>query len=386
MSAAKWIVVVGVLAALGYAGFLFLDNVESLRDPSLQEGLADEKGATAVPSAVDSNPVIATVGPLEIRLGDLTDLSRTSEIAAENLKETSGGLEAKRRVRERFLDDMIERRLLVLGSAKHPEWVTDASWEAEVQRRLVEIGPAELERRRSLAGIPKEDFFADFRKHVREEMMKAAILAREVDSKLEVTEEELKGRYEADRESVYYRPPAWGIYRFERFVPREPAADPAELKEEVAAVREQVAAQIASATHPRGMAQAMAEALRGRLDPQTDRAGHAYVYDMPKADFDPALKSHLQTCVVGDLSPVFELAGSPEELGFCFYLPYARQPAEQAPFERVRQVLGGQLREEKKKELTDALFERLRKEFPVEVHSELLDLEPPMDTPKETSL
>jgi hypothetical protein len=107
---------------------------------------------------------------------------------------------------------------------------------------------------------------------------------------------------------------------------------------------------------------------------------------MPKADFDPALKSHLQTCVVGDLSPVFELAGSPEELGFCFYLPYAHQPAEQAPFERVRQVLGGQLREEKKKELTDALFERLRKEFPVEVHSELLDLEPPMDTPKETSL
>lgn len=388
MSAAKWFLVVAIVLVLSGLALVFRSGPSpESTEAEVQDPPADRPSENPpTRSDADPNPVVATVGPLEIRLKDLTDLSESSETAVENLEESTATTLSKRRVRERFLDDMIERRLLVLGSARHPEWVTDASWEVEVQRRLVEIGPDELERRRTLAGIPKEEFFADFRKHVREEMMKDAILAREVDSHLEVTEEELKNRYETDRESVYYRPPAWGIYRFERFIPRDPDVDTAPLQEEVERIREQVAGRIDAATNPRGMAQRMAETLEESFDPETDRAGHAYVYDMPKAEFDPALKSHLRNCVIGDLSPVFELAGDAERRGFCFYLPYSHQPAEEAPFDRVRQVLRGQIREEKKKEQTSALFERLKKEFPVEIHSERLDLDPPMEAPKETAL
>jgi hypothetical protein len=55
---------------------------------------------------------------------------------------------------------MIERRLLVLGALAHPEWVSDASTEREVQRQLTSLGPDEVERRRKLGGAYQKMTFS----------------------------------------------------------------------------------------------------------------------------------------------------------------------------------------------------------------------------------
>ena len=106
--------------------------------------------------------VVATVGPLKIHRGEVLKFTEHLEKGARLAREGESLEEVRKNIRKRGLQSMIDRRLLVLGSAQHPEWVTDASWEIEVQHQLTEMGADEVERRRQLAGLPKEEFFEQF--------------------------------------------------------------------------------------------------------------------------------------------------------------------------------------------------------------------------------
>ncbi|NUN96827.1 MAG: hypothetical protein HUU16_11695, partial [Candidatus Omnitrophica bacterium] len=200
---------------------------------------------------------VAVVGPYKITLADLTLLTKEREAAAQPAMATMTVTDVRRRIRKEHLEEMVERRLLILGSKEHPEWVKGGSVELEVKKRLAELGPDEVERRRKIANVPKESFLEEFRRYVREELMQREILRREVNEKVVVTDEEVRERYERDREKTFHRPQSWAVHHIDRFLPRGKAAELPALMERMEALRSEVASVIASATAPRAKADLM---------------------------------------------------------------------------------------------------------------------------------
>lgn len=316
----------------------------------------------------EEDPVVAKVGPLEIRLSEVLEVTREKEEVACAVREGDTIEDVRKETRKTFLRRIIDKRLLALRGAEHPDWVGDASVEAEVRKRLKDMGPKESERRRKLAGLTKEGFAEDFTKYVREEMMQNAIIQREVDSKLGVGEEELRQRYDRDLKESFYRPDSWSIYHIEKYLPRERREELPILVEEMERIRHEVSLAIESATTHQAQAERMAPFVKQYSEAPSAQSGYVYLYDTPKAQFDPAFVSRVKGSIVGDLSPVFELAGDENRVGVCFFLVFDHRPGEYAPYDLAKRPLRGKMLEEQRSALIARMFENLEREFPVAVY------------------
>jgi len=321
----------------------------------------------------DTDPVVAVVGGLKIHLNEVLALSRDDEKSAKAVRPEDTLTDIRKKIRRNRLDEMIERRLLVLGSVEHPEWVSDVSCENEVQRRLADMGPTEVERRKKLAGFPTTDaFLKQFRRFVREELMKKALLRHEVGEKVHVSEEEVRKRYDEEKDTVFHRPVSWSVYHITHYLPREKKDRLPHLLEQLEGIRERVSKAIESATSLEEKGRLMVPFVRKDAEREDSGSGFAYLYDTPKAAFDPAFVSRVKTAVVGELSQVFELAGNEKRVGGCFFLVTETKKGEYAPYRRVRKTLRAQILDEKRKVLRENLSKNLRKRFPVTVFEDLL--------------
>lgn len=315
---------------------------------------------------------VAVVGPYKITLADLTLLTKEREASAQPAMATMTVTDVRRRIRKEHLEEMVERRLLILGSKEHPEWVKGGSVELEVKKRLAELGPDEVERRRKIANVPKESFLEEFRRYVREELMQREILRREVNEKVVVTDEEVRERYERDREKTFHRPQSWAVHHIDRFLPREKAAELPALMERMEALRSEVASVIASATAPRAKADLMVPFVKAHSEAPDAQTGYAYIYDTEGLRFDPEFVNRVRGSTPGELSPVFELAGDETRVGACFFLTFDRKEGVYTPTESALRTVKALLRREKGEALHNALFERLRRDYPVRVFEDRL--------------
>ncbi|MCG3197660.1 MAG: hypothetical protein GHCLOJNM_02149 [bacterium] len=315
---------------------------------------------------------VAVVGPYKITLADLTLLTKEREAAAQPAMATMTVTDVRRRIRKEHLEEMVERRLLILGSKEHPEWVKGGSVELEVKKRLAELGPDEVERRRKIANVPKESFLEEFRRYVREELMQREILRREVNEKVVVTDEEVRERYERDREKTFHRPQSWAVHHIDRFLPRGKAAELPALMERMEALRSEVASVIASATAPRAKADLMVPFVKAHSEAPDAQTGYAYIYDTEGLRFDPEFVNRVRGSTPGELSPVFELAGDETRVGACFFLTFDRKEGVYTPTESALRTVKALLRREKGEALHNALFERLRRDYPVRVFEDRL--------------
>ncbi|MCA9423424.1 MAG: peptidylprolyl isomerase [Candidatus Omnitrophica bacterium] len=321
--------------------------------------------------ATDS-PMVAEVGPLKFYLDDVLKLTRENEDQILPVGPESEKLERLKANRKETLKRMIDRRLLILGAAKHPEWVNDASWEEQVQTLYAKMGAEEIERRRKAAGVGKEEFMEQFRKFIREEMMIRELVAREVESATPPSEEELMAAYEKERDTTFTRPESWAVYHVDRYLPRAEADSLPKVVEELERIRAEVAASISSATTPKAKANLMAPFVKEHSEAPDAQVGYAYIYDTTKVNFDPELVDHVRTATMGELSPVFELAGDEEKVGATFFLVFENRPGDTVSFETAKRVLIQKMMEERKRENRDRLFEELEAQFPVEVKEEAL--------------
>ena len=316
--------------------------------------------------------VVACVGPLNVFLPEVLTLTHEKEAVARAVRPGDTVEDVRKVIRREHLRQMIDRRLLILEAARHPDLVSEASLSAEVKRRLIDLGPEEIERRKRLAGIPPERFQEDFRKVVREELITAAFIRREVDEKLTLSEDEMRERYDRDRETVYRRPDSWAVYHVAQYLPRDQEDDLPGLIAHLEEIRAEVGRAIESATSPQTCAERMAPFVKEHSHDPSAQSGHVFLYDTPEADFDPVFVDRVRNSALGQLSEVFELAGDEERVGACFLLTFEHRPGEYAPYERVRRILHADLLEEKRKALFAELFERLESEFPVTIHEERL--------------
>jgi hypothetical protein len=316
--------------------------------------------------------VVASVGPLQILLPEVLTLTRDKEAGARAVRPGDTVEDVRREIRRRDLRQAIDRRLLILEAARHPELVSDASLSAEVKRRLIELGPEEIERRKRLARIPQERFQEDFRKLVREDLMTQEIVRREVDEKLALTEEEMRERYDRDREDLFRRPDSWALYHIVQYLPSDRKDELPELIRNLEEIHAHVSRAIESATNPKACATLMAPFVKEHSHDPSAASGHVFLYDTPKADFDPALVERVKASTLGQLSEVFELAGDEERVGACFLLTFEHRPEEYAPYERVERILRADMLEEKRKALFAKLFEKLKGDFPVTIHEDHL--------------
>jgi hypothetical protein len=315
---------------------------------------------------------VATVGPYRITLGNVLTLTRDREKSAMPPSPATPVEVVRQRIRNSVLDQMIERRLLVLGAAAHPEWVSDPSCEQEVQKQLVSLGPEEVERRRKLAGVSKDDFLDQFRRFIREELMKREVLRREVHDRVAVSTEEIHQRYVRDKETLFHRPDSWAVHHIEQYLPRERVAELPDLIKSLEVLREEVSHAIESGESPQARAEKMSPYVRTHSQASDAKSGYAYIYDRPEVQFDPELKKRIREATVGELSPVFELAGDEKRTGACFYLVFERKEGVYTQFEQAERIIRADLLKEKTEELQDVLMDRLRAAYPVKIFEEHL--------------
>ncbi len=343
---------------------------------AVSESAPDRAEPTPTTQATADSPAddltVAVVGPYKITLADLTLLTKEREAAAQPAMATMTVTDVRRRMRKEYLDDMVERRLLILGAREHPEWVKDGSVELEVRKRLAELGPDEVERRRKIANVPQESFLDEFRRFVQEELALREILRREVLEKVAVTDEEVRSRYELEREKTFHRPQSWAVYHIDRFLPKEKAAELPALVERMEVLRSEVAAAIASATSPRAKADLMVPFVKTHSEAPDAQTGYAYIYDTEGLRFDPEFVNRVRGSTPGELSPVFDLAGDESRVGSCFFLTFDRKEGVYTPTENAFRTVRVLLRREKGEALQHELFERLRRDYPVRVHEDKL--------------
>ncbi len=327
---------------------------------------------TVVETPVSSAPPVAKVGPYLISLNDVLRLTSEKEKAAHQVSEATPVTTVRKNIRKAYLDEMVTRRLLILGALKHPEWIADASCEREVQRQLTVLGPDEIERRRKLAGVAKDDFLDQFRRFIREEMMKREILRREVEEQGTVTIEEIHQRFDRDLEKIYHRPDSWGVYHIDLYLPREQAAGLPALREKLEGIRSQAANLIQSATDLQDKADLFSPLVQDHSQAPDAKTGYAYIYDTLDVKFDPEFVKRVKTSTPGELSPVFELAGDDKKVGVCFFLAFEKKPGVYTSFDRAKNIIQADLIKEKKDSLRKALLERLRNEYKVEIWEDRL--------------
>lgn len=357
---------------------------DSREEPPQQapQTTAAKKAETApVEKTEAADPRVAIVGPMNIYLSDILKLTREAEAAPVIGMASGTETESIRQMRRETLRRLIDRRLLVLESAQHPEWVSDASWEEEVQRLYVRMGAEEIEQRRLASGATQDEFDDQFRRFVREEMMIRELAAREIENATPPLESEVRERYEQDRESVFTRPDSWAVYRIERYVDRDAAVRLPELLQDLDRIRSEVAEAVESATSIPAKAERMAPFVRQYSEAEDAQIGYAYIYDSPKVRFDPEFMNRVKGAELGVLSPVFELAGDEKKVGGCFFLAFEHRPGQTVSFETARPVLEKQMMEERTAERRKALFERLEQKFPSEIDEEALNtgLSAPVD-------
>ncbi|MBE7487984.1 hypothetical protein HS121_06960 [bacterium] len=348
----------------------FLQGCTSRGEPEGQTKPVAASQPSPTPAA--QNPEVAAVGPYRILLNDVLLLCDEREKTAHPVAEATPVSVIRKKIRKNYLDQMIERRLLVLGALAHPEWVSDASTEREVQRQLTSLGPDEVERRRKLAGVSKDDFLMQFRRFIKEELMKREILRREVEQKNEVTEEMVKARYENDREKVFYRPDSWAVHHVDQYLPKEKAADMPSLKAKMEALRDQASSLIASATSPEAKAALFAPFARENSQHSDAQTGYAYIYDRLDVKFDPEFVKRVKEATLGELSQVFELSGDDKQIGYCFFLTFEQRPGIYTPYEQAARIIHVNLLKEQSQKLYQELLDRLRQEYKVNIKEENL--------------
>ncbi len=319
-----------------------------------------------------SDPVVAKVGPLEFHLNDLLKLTQENETSKLLKESDEEAIERLRSIRKETLTRMIDRRLLILGAAQYPEWVSDASWEEEVQVLYSTLGTEEIERRRTASGATKEEFDEQFGKFVREEMMIRELVAREVNSVTPATEEELQKKYEEERDTHFTRPDSWAVYHIDRYIPREESEQLPTLLEELEGIRSKVHEAIRDATSIKDKAVLMEPHVKEHSQAEDAQTGYAYIYDNPEVSFDSEFLNRVRTATLGELSPVFELTGNEERVGGCFFLVFQHRPGETVSFENAQRILEKKMMEEATKDNRDELFDRLEKQFPVQVFEDFL--------------
>ena len=274
---------------------------------------------------------------------------------------------------------MIDRRLLILGSAQHPEWVSDASWEEQVQLLFSQMGSEEIERRRTAAGATMEEFEEQFRRFVREEMMIRELVARRVESVTPPTEADMKIEYEKERKETFTRPESWAVYHIDRFIPRDQADSLPGLLQDLDRIRSEVADVIQDATTLKAKAEAMAPFVRKYSEAPDAQVGYAYIYDTTKVNFDSELVDRVRNATLGELSPVFELAGDADRVGASFLLVFENRPGDEVSFETAKRVLKQKMEEDRKNENRDNLFAELERQFPIKRYDENLYSDLPME-------
>lgn len=315
---------------------------------------------------------VAKVGPYRIFFDDVLKVSAEKEKVARSIHPATPVTTIKRNIRKAYLDEMITRRLLVLGALQHPEWVTDASCEREVQRQLTTLGPDEVERRRKLAGVSKDDFMGQFRRFIREELMKREILRHEIETPAVVTDEEVRQHYDKVREKSFHRPDSWAVYHIDHLLPREKVAELPSVRGKLEELRVQASRLIESATTPQAKADLFSRMVQEHSHAPDAKTGYAYIYDTPGIEFDPEFVKRVKTATLGELSPVFDLAGDEKNAGACFFLVFEKKDGVYTPFERADRLIRADLTREKMESLRKALLERLRNEYKVEIWEDLL--------------
>ncbi len=360
----------GLLCGCLFFSLLGCSTGPSGKPASNGQAAPDSPAPTVTP--VSSTAPVAKVGPYRISLEDVLRLTKEKENLAHPITPATPVTTVRKNIRKAHLDEMVTRRLLVLGALQHPEWVSDASCEREVQRQLTTLGPEEVERRRKLAGVAKDDFLSQFRRFIREEMMKREILRHEVEIPGAVTDDEVRQRYERDREKVFHRPDSWAVYHIDQFLPRENAAELPSVREKLEELRTQASRLIESATDPKAKAELFAPLAQEHSQAPDAKTGYAYIYDSPGLNFDPEFVKRVKTATPGELSPVFDLAGDEKNVGACFFLMFEKKDGVYAPFERVERFIRTDLTKEKKESLQKALLERLRNEYKVEIWEDRL--------------
>jgi len=354
---------------------LTLSACEKGREAPAPQQAAPDTGESApmpAPTTKGEKPiVVASVGPYDISLMDLLKVSKTAEDRAKAVGDATVE-EVRRLTRKRRLDEIIRKRLLVLGARAHPEWVTDASVTAKVKEQIKALGPAEVDRRRELAEVSEEDFVAKFTQFIREKMMFDAITRHEVTENIVITEGELKEHFDQNYETFFNRPDSWSVYQIERYAPRDDPQRLGEVMEELERIRSQVSHAIQDSATPEAKAQAMKPFVHKYNESEGGGQHFSYIYDTPAVNFDPELMSRLRSATVGELSPVFRLAGDEDRVGGCFFLAFKKVLGVHSKFEDVRKTIYGILYEKREKVLVDQMYERLRSEYPVTLHEDRL--------------
>lgn len=345
---------------------------ESPASRPVSQSVGATSTSTPAPDSATSPTIVAKVGPFHITLEDVLRLSKDREKVAHPIGSVTPVETVRRDIRKDCLDEMIRRRLLVLGALKHPEWVSDASCEQAVQKQLASLGPEEVERRRQLGGVSKDDFLSQFRRFIREELMKREILRHEVDEKAIVTEEDIKARYERDRVKMFYRPDSWAAYHIDLYLPREQADQLPSIREKLERLRTEAARLIESATNPQAKAGIFAPMVQKHSQAPDAKTGYAYIYDTPEVSFDREFVERVKTCTIGELSPVFDLAGDDKKVGVCFFLAFEMKPGVYTEFERARKLIRFDLTKEKRASLHKDLLERLKNEYKVQIWEDRL--------------
>lgn len=336
------------------------------------KGNTGSPSPTAVETSKASSSLVAKVGPYRISLDDVLRLSAEKEKVARSIDPATPITTIRRNIRKAYLDEMVVRRLLVLGALQHPEWISEASCEREVQKQLTSLGPEEVERRRKLAGVSKDDFMGQFRRFIKEELMKREILHREIEIPAVVTDEEIRQRYEKVREKSFYRPESWAVYHIDQILPREKASELPSIRERLEQLRTQASRLIESATTPQAKADLFAPMVQEHSHAPDAKTGYAYIYDTPEVEFDPEFVKRVKTATLGELSPVFDLAGDDKTVGACFFLVFQKKEGMYTPLDRAERLIRADLTREKMESLRKALLERLRNEYKVEIWEDAL--------------
>jgi parvulin-like peptidyl-prolyl isomerase len=279
------------------------------------------------------------------RIVTLTDFQ---ERLREELAQRPQELTAEER--ERFIDGLLSsivEELVLLERAEEKRLTVD---EDEVDRSIAGLreqnkleGDAEFEAALQQSGMTVDAL----RERYRQMMLLQRVVQSEVRA-LELPAEEIRRAYERDKER--FAVPA--KVRLEQlYVPVGEGEDPTVVESRVVGLIERV----------REGSDLTAEATLAGVSVEDLGA-------IPLEDLRPELRGQLEAMEPGEISAPIATAG-----GFQVLILKERIPPGYQPFEQVREQLRREISQERYQEQTQGLVERLKSDYLVEMHPELID-------------
>jgi len=245
--------------------------------------------------------IVAVVGDEVITLSELERAWKNDEL---------GIMRASKKLSEReYLERMIERKLI----------------EQEVKRQGVSVSAQEvaqaIERKRQQMGLSSEEFrnllraqgisMEEYRKQVKDNLVLAKLVAKEIRSELEVTDEEIKAYYHQHKEQ--FRTPE-RVHLFHIVVRKQDKG-----KEKI----EKIVCEYKKGADFSELARKYSE---GEEAKQGGDLGWVVL-----AQLKPEVREIVKELELGELSPVYE-----DEVGYHLFLVVGREKSTQIPLDKVK--------------------------------------------------